>query len=378
MTVTVRYIGTTSPYFETAVTGKPGKWSPGSTGDVSDGDAALLIATGLFEVFADRVLPFAFNSAGGIAGVRLPSGAIASMGTGSGAGASSGSDMTDATVSSDGILTYTAGGVPWVVTYSGGVPVREALAQAPTLGADLVDAGGGNYIVDPADTDAVYFQNGALRMTLAQRNTWLAANGGNPTIGRGFKIFVTDVGSIIDAAGNATVPGAHAVYVNSTYGFQWQSGVQYAAYQAGTTINAAAGALAISRQLDIAATVVGPYDQLLLGVWYQFPVTGGATKSVRVQVNSSTVYLLDMSGIALGATQYTAGRTINGVGPSSQITTNPAAGYDASAALGALVTGSIDLSAALAITARATVTGSDTAVCRLMTVMVQRQSGIFG
>lgn len=80
MTVTVRYIGTTDPYFETVVTGKPGKWNRGDTGEVPDADAALLVATGLFEVFADRVLPFAFNAAGGIAGARLPSGAVAALG----------------------------------------------------------------------------------------------------------------------------------------------------------------------------------------------------------------------------------------------------------------------------------------------------------
>lgn len=83
MTVTVRYIGTLNPYFEVAVTGKPTKWTPGRTGDVGDADAALLIATGSFEVYADRPLPFAFNQAGGIAGVRLPSGGIASVGVAS-------------------------------------------------------------------------------------------------------------------------------------------------------------------------------------------------------------------------------------------------------------------------------------------------------
>lgn len=88
MTVTVRYIGTTNPYFETAVTGKPGKWTPGDTGDVSDTDAALLIGSGLFEVFSDRLLPFAFDASGAIAGVRLPSGAVFPV-AGGGAGVSS-------------------------------------------------------------------------------------------------------------------------------------------------------------------------------------------------------------------------------------------------------------------------------------------------
>jgi hypothetical protein len=76
MTTTVKYIGTLNPYFELAVTGKPTKWTPGRTADVSDGDALLLIATGLFEVYADRVLPFVFGANGQISGVRMPDGTV--------------------------------------------------------------------------------------------------------------------------------------------------------------------------------------------------------------------------------------------------------------------------------------------------------------
>lgn len=48
MTVPIQYIGTTDPYFETAVTGKPTKWTRGRVADVADADALLLLQTGLF------------------------------------------------------------------------------------------------------------------------------------------------------------------------------------------------------------------------------------------------------------------------------------------------------------------------------------------
>lgn len=49
MTVSVRYIGTSRPYFETGVTGKQTSWYPGEAAAVPDDDAALLLATGVFE-----------------------------------------------------------------------------------------------------------------------------------------------------------------------------------------------------------------------------------------------------------------------------------------------------------------------------------------
>lgn len=49
MTVSVRYIGTSRPYFETGVTGKQTSWYPGEAAAVPDADALLLLATGVFE-----------------------------------------------------------------------------------------------------------------------------------------------------------------------------------------------------------------------------------------------------------------------------------------------------------------------------------------
>ena len=48
MTISLEYIGAAERYFETASTGKSQSWRRGQTQDVSDTDAALLMATGLF------------------------------------------------------------------------------------------------------------------------------------------------------------------------------------------------------------------------------------------------------------------------------------------------------------------------------------------
>ncbi|MBX9717207.1 MAG: hypothetical protein K2Q07_01390 [Burkholderiaceae bacterium] len=48
MPTSIKYIGTLDPYFEIGVTGKQGVWHRGQSGDVPDGDATLLIASGLF------------------------------------------------------------------------------------------------------------------------------------------------------------------------------------------------------------------------------------------------------------------------------------------------------------------------------------------
>ena len=49
MTISLQYIGTMKPYFETAATAKARSWMPGQQQDVSDADAALLVATGMFS-----------------------------------------------------------------------------------------------------------------------------------------------------------------------------------------------------------------------------------------------------------------------------------------------------------------------------------------
>lgn len=79
MTVTVKYIGSVNPYSEIAVTGRSTQWAPGRTSDVSDADAQLLIATGLFEARSDQVLPFAFNASRRIIGARRPDGSVAPL-----------------------------------------------------------------------------------------------------------------------------------------------------------------------------------------------------------------------------------------------------------------------------------------------------------
>lgn len=79
MPITLRYIGTQNPWFESAVTGRPGKWTPGDTGDVADADVALLLATALFEVAGETALPFAFDVSGAIIGARRADGSVAAL-----------------------------------------------------------------------------------------------------------------------------------------------------------------------------------------------------------------------------------------------------------------------------------------------------------
>lgn len=49
-TVFVKYVGTVSPWFESAVTGRQAQWTPGKSDYVSQAIAEQLAATGLFEV----------------------------------------------------------------------------------------------------------------------------------------------------------------------------------------------------------------------------------------------------------------------------------------------------------------------------------------
>ena len=136
MTVSVRYIGTLNPYFEIAVTGKPTKWAPGRTADVSDADAALLIATNLFEVYSDRVLPFVFDVSGAVVGVRLPSGVISPV-----SGSGSGVILSTAALTASGLIKTGPSKVYSVVVTSGSGKLT--LRDGTTAGGALVAGWGG-------------------------------------------------------------------------------------------------------------------------------------------------------------------------------------------------------------------------------------------
>ena len=49
MPTKIKYIGTARRYFESAITGKQSVWQPGGLDERPDADAALLLATGLFQ-----------------------------------------------------------------------------------------------------------------------------------------------------------------------------------------------------------------------------------------------------------------------------------------------------------------------------------------
>lgn len=65
-TVFVKYIGAQSPWFESAVTGRPSAWKIRESGYVTEAIAAQLVATGLFEVGESGPVNFRKTLTGGI------------------------------------------------------------------------------------------------------------------------------------------------------------------------------------------------------------------------------------------------------------------------------------------------------------------------
>lgn len=59
MPTTLKYTGTATRYFETAVTGRPVVWQPGRQQDVPDANVAALLATGNFQRLEDDTLAVA-------------------------------------------------------------------------------------------------------------------------------------------------------------------------------------------------------------------------------------------------------------------------------------------------------------------------------
>lgn len=75
MTTAVKYIGTVNPFFETTITGKPTKWTPGRVADVSDADAVLLIGSNLF-VSAATAAATGTVAVGGASYLVMPDGTL--------------------------------------------------------------------------------------------------------------------------------------------------------------------------------------------------------------------------------------------------------------------------------------------------------------
>ncbi len=303
-------------------------------------------------------------------------GSAAMSGSGAGGGGGGGSDLTAATLGAYGIATYTAG-AQWVIYYDGsGIPLYEYLNGDPgsTLRSNLTDVGSGVYVI----SSGLKHVSGALVMTLAQRTTWTAIVG--VTIDLGFKVFVSDVGSIIDASGTTVTPGAECVWAGSTLGWLWTTPVRYCAFQTGTSITNASGALATSREFNIAGNVIGPYDQVFMSASINMTGTAG---SRHLQMNIGGVSLYNATALGASATQsLTVIKTLNGIGVNSQQhgganSSALSTTYDTQGNLpAALATSSIDTSVTVNANLKATVASGDTAVCRLMSVHVTSNSGI--
>lgn len=185
MTTTVKYTGTLDPYFELAVTGKSTKWTPGRTADVSDVDAALLLATGLFEVYADQMLPFVFNASGAIVGVRKTDGSILAIGSGSGGGGggAGGSDRTAVTLQADlvnggqRVWKYTEDGIEWTIGYDAwGRPILYEAFSGVLARTVVYDGSGfstttGNVYVNGGEVRVPSTSMPALKASLAAQGT---------------------------------------------------------------------------------------------------------------------------------------------------------------------------------------------------------------
>jgi hypothetical protein len=149
--------------------------------------------------------------------------------------------------------------------------------------------------------------SGALCMTLAQRNTWVATA---PTIKNGFKIYVTDVGSVTDASGTVHVPGAEAKW--TPLGFLWTQPVVYGDVRLSTPT---AGAAVVLRTIVVPASVAGSYSNVRLSGLVEF-VGGTNTKDISAAINGTNLILF--TGLAAGTLTVGVSKSLLGRGPSAQ------------------------------------------------------------
>jgi hypothetical protein len=287
-----------------------------------------------------------------------------SSGSGGGIALGGGSDMTAATVGAYGVETYTAA-AQWVVTRNGvGVPLTEYLLGDVSLASTLSDAGGGIYIVSAGLTHV----SGALVMTLAQRTTWTALA---PIIAKGFKVFVSDVGLLVNAAGTSFVPGCECAWSGSTaLGWLWTRPLVYVSYQAGTLVNNASGALALSRALTIPFPAINSHSRVFTNVFWDLVAGTSVAKTLHTQVNSTALF--NSGGSALfNMLQYTAMKSLYGMGSASQIHTPATTNGDAVGAVNAgFATRSINFATTdCLVEARATAS-EGSATCKMLSVSV--------
>jgi hypothetical protein len=164
----------------------------------------------------------------------------------------------------------------------------------------------GAYIWDSGNT--LFVPEAVPRLTLAQRDAWVATS---PTLVAGQKIFVTDVGSIIDDGGVTRVPGGEQVWC-AGIGFLWTRPVVYADMRMSTGISGGPNTL---RTLVSPASVAGPYSRAHISGFIEFSA-GAATKDITVTINGNTVYLV--AGIAAGTRMFGVSKSMYGYGPSKQ------------------------------------------------------------
>ena len=213
---------------------------------------------------------------------RWIDGAMVEVGSGGGGGGGSvgSSDLTAApTIGAYGLTNYTAG-ADFVITYDGAsVPITRHLAGDPTLKADLISGGGGYYYVNGGIKDL----SGALVMTLAQFNTWVALS---PTVAPGFRVFISDVGSFTDASGNTVVPGGHRTYRGAYLGWRWDYPIFYASQQSTSTTSTSD---VVARTWTIPAGVVSDYSDVRVRSRH-IATTALTTAAIRWYMNANAIY----------------------------------------------------------------------------------------
>jgi hypothetical protein len=207
-------------------------------------------------------------------------------GTGSGGylGSGNGSDLTAMTLSGSDITHYTAG-AKFVITRDGdNIPTSIDIDGGSTgISSVLTRVGSTNYFVV---SSGAKFVGGALAMTLAQMRALEAVVvATSTTLESGFRVFVTNVGSMTDAAGNTTVPGATARWAGGL--FLWVEPVIYRIDEPVVWQNSGSPSGSLMA-LTLPAGVMGKFSSLRNSLFIPFAASGVNTKTISWRANGTS------------------------------------------------------------------------------------------
>jgi hypothetical protein len=206
-------------------------------------------------------------------------------------------DVTAVTYNSDGsVNAITIGGLTWTCGYnSNGTLATETITLT---GADLVrtyayDANGRYTGVSGAVE-----RSGGIEMTWAQAKDLktVIQSGSDSVEANGVRIFVTDIGSLVDSGGTK-VPGASLEWrsTSATTGY-WHApgGVPYVNFT-DSSAHASASESAALKTLTIPAVLLGPYGYVEIEHASDWGTTDVGTKQARAKVNGTSVHAIAAS-----------------------------------------------------------------------------------